>query len=254
MLIKTTNCLSLFLIISALLLGFCTDLECAYSISGTVKDISGNEPIQGAAVTVRNADTLDTVATRTTDASGNYSASNIPSAGSYDILVVTKQGYSMISPPSPPYQVTDASPTVTADTVFLSLDNPSQPATPTNAAGGGGGGGGGGGCFIATAAFGSYFDPYVKVLRNFRDIFLLTTRPGQAFVERYYRVSPPIADFIAKSEGLKASVRIALLPAVGFSALSLQIGVFWTLILSAAALVLTGVALRKASTLIQRKV
>jgi hypothetical protein len=116
-----------------------------------------------------------------------------------------------------------------------------------------GGGGGGGGCFIATAAFGSYFDPYVKILRNFRDLFLLTSRPGQAFVDWYYRVSPPIADFIAKSEGLKASVRIALLPVVGFSAVSLQIGVFWTLLLFAAALVLIGVALRKTSMLIQKK-
>ncbi|MGE4357911.1 MAG: FG-GAP repeat domain-containing protein, partial [Candidatus Omnitrophota bacterium] len=33
----------------------------------------------------------------------------------------------------------------------------------------GGGGGGGGGCFIATACFGSYDHPFVKVLRQFRD-------------------------------------------------------------------------------------
>jgi hypothetical protein len=94
-----------------------------------------------------------------------------------------------------------------------------------------GGGGGGSGCFIATAAFGSYFDPYVKILRDFRDIFLLTNSAGKAFVDFYYRTSPPVAQFIAKNEFLKGVVRISLMPAVGFSALSLQVGVFWTLML-----------------------
>jgi hypothetical protein len=94
-----------------------------------------------------------------------------------------------------------------------------------------GGGGGGSGCFIATAAFGSYFDPYVKILRDFRDIFLLTNSAGKAFVDFYYRTSPPVAQFIAKNEFLKGAVRIGLMPVVGFSALSLQVGVFWTLML-----------------------
>lgn len=73
-------------------------------------------------------------------------------------------------------------------------------------------GDGGGGCFIATAAFGSTLDPHVKVLRNFRDRYLLTNSPGQAFVDYYYRHSPPVADVIRKHESLKFAVRWALVP------------------------------------------
>jgi hypothetical protein len=111
-----------------------------------------------------------------------------------------------------------------------------------------------GGCFIATAAFGSYFDSYVSILRNFRDVVLMTNGAGQAFVNWYYRVSPPIADFIAQSGTLKASVRVMLLPAVGFAALSLKIGMFWSILLMMAALAAAMVALRKVYRLTARTV
>jgi hypothetical protein len=75
-------------------------------------------------------------------------------------------------------------------------------------------GGGGGGCFIATAAFGSYLDPHVKVLRDFRDRYLLTNSPGQVFVSYYYRYSPPIGDVIRKHETLKSAARWVLVPVV----------------------------------------
>ncbi len=76
------------------------------------------------------------------------------------------------------------------------------------------GGGGGGGCFIATAAYGSYLHPKVRVLRDWRDDVLAATEPGRWFVRQYYHYSPPIADFISEREWLKAVVRLALLPIV----------------------------------------
>jgi hypothetical protein len=87
-----------------------------------------------------------------------------------------------------------------------------------------GSGTGSGHCFIATAAFGSYLHPYVGLLRDFRDAFLLTNRVGQAFVHWYYGVSPPLAALIAQKAYARAAVRVMLLPAVGFSAFALKIG------------------------------
>lgn len=49
------------------------------------------------------------------------------------------------------------------------------------------------GCYIATAVYGSYDAPEVRVLRRFRDEVLSKTLPGRAFIRTYYAVSPPIA-------------------------------------------------------------
>jgi len=96
------------------------------------------------------------------------------------------------------------------------IDDPSGPGitassdTTTSSSGGSGGGG----CFIATAAYGSYLEPEVQLLRNFRDSFLMNFTLGRAFVKLYYKTSPPIAAFIAKHETLKTIVRILLTPLV----------------------------------------
>jgi hypothetical protein len=73
------------------------------------------------------------------------------------------------------------------------------------------------GCFIATAAYGTPMAEEIQVLREFRDGYLLTNRPGQAFVSFYYQVSPPIAWFIDGYPALKPVVRAALVPAVVMS-------------------------------------
>jgi hypothetical protein len=78
----------------------------------------------------------------------------------------------------------------------------------------GGSDGGGGGCFIATAAWGSRLAPEVVTLREFRDRYLTTNAAGQAFVEWYYRVSPPAAAFIAEHEAVRTAARWGLTPAV----------------------------------------
>ena len=84
--------------------------------------------------------------------------------------------------------------------------------------------GGGGGCFIATAAYGSYMEPHVKILRDFRDRFLLGNRIGKAFVNFYYKYSPPIADYIAKHDSMRTAVRLSLFPVVGLSWVTLNLG------------------------------
>jgi len=76
---------------------------------------------------------------------------------------------------------------------------------------------GAGWCFIATAAYGSSMAEEIENLREFRDEYLLTSLVGKALVEFYYRVSPPIAEFITEHPSLKPIVRAGLLPAVAMS-------------------------------------
>jgi hypothetical protein len=72
----------------------------------------------------------------------------------------------------------------------------------------------GGFCFIATAAYGTETAAELNVLRDFRDQVLLKNALGSRFVETYYKISPPIADFIAKNDFLRAVVRDVLIDPV----------------------------------------
>jgi len=78
-------------------------------------------------------------------------------------------------------------------------------------------GGGGGGCFIATAAFGSYENRWVWVLRDFRDQVLLLHDSGRWFVDWYYAHSPPAAAWIAAHGWARAITRVLLAPLIAFA-------------------------------------
>ena len=84
---------------------------------------------------------------------------------------------------------------------------------------------GGGGCFIATAAFGSKFEKHVQLLRRFRDVYLMPNKIGRAFMDAYYKYSPPVANFIAAHDTMRTTVRWSLLPLVGLSWMLLYLGV-----------------------------
>jgi len=72
-------------------------------------------------------------------------------------------------------------------------------------------------CFIATAAFGSPMAPEIHALRALRDNHLQANAAGRTFVELYYRHSPPLAAFLRRHEGLRAAVRVGLMPLVAVS-------------------------------------
>jgi polyhydroxybutyrate depolymerase len=69
------------------------------------------------------------------------------------------------------------------------------------------GGGAGGGCFIATAAYGTPTAKQLDVLRAFRDDVLLKSTVGSQLVDLYYKVSPPIANFISEHNVVRTLVR-----------------------------------------------
>jgi hypothetical protein len=75
------------------------------------------------------------------------------------------------------------------------------------------------GCFIATAAYGSYLNPHVKILRHFRDEFLLSHSLGRKFVHLYYQYGPRIGNHIEKYDFLQFLTRQALFPLIGMSSL-----------------------------------
>ena len=107
----------------------------------------------------------------------------------------------------------------------LAAPTPAPTATPASS--------GGGGCFIATAAFGSAMERHVQILRDFRDHILLNSSVGKAFVQFYYRSSPPIADKIAQSEGLQIIARVLLMPVIVFAYLAFMLGMIPTLLIIA---------------------
>ncbi|MBN2804840.1 MAG: hypothetical protein JXR91_17220 [Deltaproteobacteria bacterium] len=82
----------------------------------------------------------------------------------------------------------------------------------------------GGYCFIATAAFGSYDHPVVKVLRVFRDNFLKEMPFGNKIISAYYSAGPSMALIIEQRPLLKKFTVSALSLFAGFSTILVKIG------------------------------
>lgn len=66
---------------------------------------------------------------------------------------------------------------------------------------------GGSGCFIATACYGSAAHPQVLALRAFRDDVLEHNVVGRLAIGLYYRLSPSVAAWIARSERRRSLAR-----------------------------------------------
>ena len=75
----------------------------------------------------------------------------------------------------------------------------------------------GGFCFVATAGFGSYFHPSVKLLREFRDSVLSNFDFGRRFIASYYKYGTYPAEIIKDSPLLRAASRTMLMPLVIFA-------------------------------------
>ncbi len=81
-------------------------------------------------------------------------------------------------------------------------------------------------CFIASVAFGSSDSPYVRLLRNFRDQYLMSSHYGRMFVAIYYSFSPNVANFLEIHPPAPVIVRFALFPLVGMAYLFLHVSLF----------------------------
>lgn len=62
-------------------------------------------------------------------------------------------------------------------------------------------------CFIATAVYGSYDAPQVVSLRRFRDEKLMSYSIGRLFIAAYYKLSPPLAQWLKNHPYFAKQVR-----------------------------------------------
>lgn len=85
-------------------------------------------------------------------------------------------------------------------------------------------------CFIATAAFESPINPYVKILQEFRRQYLLNNDIGKFFLSLYDTFSPPVADYIRENANLRVIVRTGLLPIIGITWFLLNYGFLQSLL------------------------
>lgn len=87
-------------------------------------------------------------------------------------------------------------------------------------------------CFIATAAFGSSHSPYVRILREFRDRYLMNSDYGRLFISTYYSVSPSAAYYLEKHPASAVIVRFALFPVIGIAFFCLKTSLLTKIVLT----------------------
>lgn len=115
----------------------------------------------------------------------------------YSVAVVAVDDYRNVSPLS---EVVDATPVPTTDFAEHYRDN--------------GGVANGDYCFIATSVYGDRDHPFVRILRSFRDVALMSHAPGRRFVRWYYRNGPTWAGWIDDSPMAAVTLQILMLPLV----------------------------------------
>lgn len=72
-------------------------------------------------------------------------------------------------------------------------------------------------CFVATATMGNYDHPYVIILQNFRDTYLIHKNWGNQFINLYYTYGPTLANIIENNFLLKKiSFFLVIMPMVTF--------------------------------------
>ncbi|MDY6855314.1 MAG: CFI-box-CTERM domain-containing protein [Thermodesulfobacteriota bacterium] len=78
-------------------------------------------------------------------------------------------------------------------------------------------------CFLVTLAYGSPFNRYIRIIRGFRDRYLMSNALGKALVHIYYTLSPKAAHFIKAHDSIRNSLQFALIPLAWLCWLSLNI-------------------------------
>lgn len=94
-------------------------------------------------------------------------------------------------------------------------------------------------CFIATAAYGTFMEPKLGLLREFRYKILLRTKWGLDFVKSYYHWGPYAARYISDKPVLRAVARGLLWPVFGFAYVALKWGFAVAVAATLAAIALT---------------
>lgn len=98
-------------------------------------------------------------------------------------------------------------------------------------------------CMVASAAYGTPMAVEITLLRRFRDVWLLDSTLGTAFVDVYYRGGGVVASYIAQHAWVAQVVRFLLYPVLIFVMLVLFVPAFFYAFIFLLSMVLAGGAI-----------